>query len=115
MSKEIKISTYIAPLTRLGTPELVVDTLKEAGFRYYDFTMMFPIMGFELFYNSDDYFEKAKHFRDYTDKIGIYCNQTHGCVPCLPESDLRLSASDSSELLIAFNLSSQFGIFLKSS
>ena len=45
MSKEIKISTYIAPLTRLGTPELVVDTLKEAGFRYYDFTMMFPIMG----------------------------------------------------------------------
>lgn len=83
MSKEIKISTYIAPLTRLGTPELVVDTLKEAGFRYYDFTMMFPIMGFELFYNSDDYFEKAKQFRDYTDKIGIYCNQTHGCVPCL--------------------------------
>ena len=83
MSKEIKISTYIAPLTRLGTPELVVDTLKEAGFRYYDFTMMLPIMGFELFYNSDNYLEKAKQFRDYTDKIGICCNQTHGCVPCI--------------------------------
>lgn len=83
MSKEIKVSTYIAPLTRLGTPELVVDLLKKSGFRYFDFTMMFPIMGFELLYNSDDHIKKAKCFREYTDRIGIYCNQTHGCVPCI--------------------------------
>ena len=81
MSKEIKISTFTGALTRLGTAELVVDALKEAGFNYYDFTMMCPIQGFDLFYESDDYIEKAKRFRKYTDKIGIYCNQTHGAVP----------------------------------
>lgn len=83
MSKEIKISTYIAPLTRLGSPELVVDTLKEAGFSYFDFTMMFPILGFELFYNSDDCKEKARNFKKYIDNINMSCNQTHGAVPCL--------------------------------
>ena len=83
MSKEIKISTFTGSFTRLGTPELIVDTLKEACFKYYDFTMMSPILGFDLFYDSDDYIEKAKKFREYTDKIGIYCNQTHGAVPYL--------------------------------
>ena len=81
MSKEIKISTFTGAFTKLGTLELVVDTLKEAGFKYYDHTMMYPILGFDLFYESDDYLEKAKRFREYTDKIGIYCNQTHGAVP----------------------------------
>ena len=81
MSKEIKISTFTGALTRLGTPGLVVDTLKQAGFKYYDFTMMYPILGFDLFCDSDNYIEKAKKFREYTDKIGIYCNQTHGAVP----------------------------------
>ena len=81
MSKEIKISTFTGALTRLGTLELVVDTLKEAGFKYYDHTMMYPILGFDLLYDSDDYIEKAKRFRKYTDKVGIYCNQTHGAVP----------------------------------
>lgn len=81
MSREIKISTCIGGLTRLGTPELVVDTFKEAGFKYFDFTMMCPILGFDLFYTSDDYLERAKKFREYTDRIGIYCNQTHGSVP----------------------------------
>ena len=81
MSKEIRISTFTGALTRLGTPELVVDALKEAGFQFYDFTMMCPILGFDLFYDSPDYIEKAKKFREYTDKIGIYCNQTHGAVP----------------------------------
>ena len=79
---KIKISTYIAPLTRLGSPELVVEALKKSGFDYFDFTMMFPILGFDLFYNCDDYKEKAVAFRKCTDKIGIYCNQTHGSVPC---------------------------------
>lgn len=83
MSKEVKISTYIAPLTRLGSPKLVADSLKAAGFSYYDFTMMFPILGFDLFYDSNDYLLKAKEFRKYTDQIGIYCNQTHGPVPCI--------------------------------
>lgn len=83
MSKEVKISTFTGALTRLGTPTLVVDTLKKAGFDYYDFTMMCPILGFELFYDSDDYLEKAKEFRRYCDSIGIYCNQTHGSVPLL--------------------------------
>lgn len=82
MSREVKISTFTGALTRLGTPELVVDALKEAGFKYYDFTMMCPIIGFELFYNSDgDYLAKAKEFRKYADKIDIYCNQTHGFTP----------------------------------
>ena len=81
MSKEIVISTCTGGLTRLGTPEKVVDTLKEAGFKYYDFTMMYPILGFELFYNSDDYLDKARKFRQYTDNIDIYCNQTHGATP----------------------------------
>lgn len=79
---KIKISTYIAPLTRLGSPELVVEALKKSGFDYFDFTMMFPILGFDLFYDCDDYKEKAVAFRKRTDKIGIYCNQTHGSVPC---------------------------------
>lgn len=81
MSKEVVISTCIGGLTRLGTPKRIVDTLVEAGFRYYDFTMMFPLLGFELFYNSDDYLSKAREFRKYADKIGIYCNQTHGFTP----------------------------------
>jgi len=83
MPKEIRVSTYIAPLTRLGTPELVVDALKEAGFKYYDFTMMFSILGFDLFFDSDDYLVKAQNFRKYTDRIGIFCNQTHGSIPCI--------------------------------
>ena len=83
MPKQIKISTHIGALTRLGTPEYAVDAIKNAGFSSYDFTMMGPILGFELFYNSDDYLSKAKRFREYTDKIGIYCNQTHGFTPCL--------------------------------
>ena len=82
MFREIKISTYIAPLTRLGTPEAVVDVLKASGFDYYDFTMMYPILGFELFYNSEDYIQKAKDFKQHADTIGIHCNQTHGSVPC---------------------------------
>lgn len=82
MSREVKISAFTGALTRLGTPELVVDALKEAGFKYYDFTMMCPIIGFELFYNSDgDYLAKAKEFRKYADKIGMHCNQTHGFTP----------------------------------
>lgn len=83
MSKEIRVSTYIAPLTRLGSPEQVVDILKRSGFSYFDFTMMFPILGFGLFYNSIDYKEKALRFKEYINSIGIYCNQTHGSVPCL--------------------------------
>lgn len=81
MSKEIVISTCTGGILRLGTPERIVDALKEAGFKYYDFTMMCKILGFELFFDSDDYLIKAKEFRKYTDKIGIYCNQTHGFTP----------------------------------
>ena len=81
MSKEVVISTCFGGLTRLGTPEMVLDTLKEAGFKYYDFTMMCPILGFELLYDSDDYLEKARRFRKYADSIGMYCNQTHGATP----------------------------------
>lgn len=81
MSKKIIISTFTGSLTRLGTPELVLDALKEAGFSYFDFTMMCPILGFELFYNSDDYVNKAKQFRKYADSIDMHCNQTHGAVP----------------------------------
>ena len=36
MPREIKISTCIGGLTRLGTPELVVDAFKKAGFKYFD-------------------------------------------------------------------------------
>ena len=95
MSKKIIISTYTGSLTRLGTPELVVDALKEGGFSHFDFTMMFPILGFELFYNSDNYLEKAKDFRKYIDSIGMHCNQTHGAVPCMFEN---MSKDDANQL-----------------
>ena len=81
MPKEIVISTCIAGITRLGSPYRAVDLLKQAGFKHYDFTMMYPLIGFDLFFNSDDYLSRAKEFRKYTDKIGIYCNQTHGFTP----------------------------------
>ena len=83
MHKEIRISTCTGSFTRIGTPELVIDSLKEAGFNCYDFTMMYPIIGFELFYNSFDYDLKAKAFRKYADEIGMICNQVHGCVPSI--------------------------------
>ena len=87
MSKEVNISTYIAPLTRLGTPEMVVDSLIKAGFKSFDFTMMLPILGFDLFFTQEDYFSKAKQFRKYIDDRNICCNQTHGFAPCLKSGD----------------------------
>lgn len=87
MPKEVIVSTYIAPLTRLGSPELVLDSLKEAGFSYYDFSMMFPILGFDLIYDSEKHIERASSFRKYADSLNMYCNQTHGAVPCFKKDN----------------------------
>lgn len=75
------ISTNTGTLTRLGTPYYIVKALKKAGFKSYDFTMNNTIIGFDSLFDSDDYRQRAKDFKVYTDKLGIYCNQTHGYVP----------------------------------
>ncbi|MBQ7369374.1 MAG: sugar phosphate isomerase/epimerase [Clostridia bacterium] len=79
------ISTEIGTFQGLGSIEKTLDTLKEAGFTAYDFSM-FDVY-FESVANVDDYKEKAQAIRDYADSIGIVCNQSHAPFPTARKGD----------------------------
>ena len=70
------ISLDFGSFKEYGEPKEIVRMLKKSGFSAYDATMFTSgIMDSILF--SDDWQKKAKEFREYTDSLGIVCNQAH--------------------------------------
>ena len=64
-------------LTKHRSQEESIKLIKEAGFDAYDLSMM----RVSDFFASDDYINNAKKLRDYADKLGIQCVQTHSIFP----------------------------------
>lgn len=69
-------STQISSYRRMGDLKTIVCKLRDAGFEAYDFSMFLGGLSDEILL-ADDYIERARAFRAYTDSIGMPCNQTH--------------------------------------
>ncbi|MBO5200938.1 MAG: sugar phosphate isomerase/epimerase [Clostridia bacterium] len=58
--------------------EATLDMMKAAGFTAFDLSLFGkPADQISAYFSGDDYLEKAKALRAYTDKIGLPCNQAH--------------------------------------
>lgn len=82
------ISTDTGAFEDFFSYEEILNTLKEAGFDAYDFSMYELEIKPELclvYYS--DYVQKAKKIRFYADKLGIICNQTHATCPSHTDDD----------------------------
>ncbi len=66
--------------TRLGEREAIM-LLKEAGFKAFDMSLFLMKNPDNGYYTDDDYFERATALREYIDKIGMVCNQSHAPFP----------------------------------
>ena len=71
------IVTTNCGLTKARSREESIKLIKEAGFDAYDLSMM----QVSDFFVSDDYLDNAKRLKEYTDKLGIKCTQTHSIFP----------------------------------
>ncbi len=56
--------------------------IKKAGLEAYDHSMI----EFGEFYTEDNYLENARELREFADKIGLECNQTHAIFPVVHPS-----------------------------
>ena len=74
------ISIDISAFAKYGCARDVVRLLQGAGFDAYDFSFFDKRFSAE-FFDGDDYLERAKDFRAFTDSLGIVCNQTHAPFP----------------------------------
>ena len=82
-----EIVTTNCGLTEDRSREESLKLIKEAGFDCYDLSMM----RVDDFFASDNYLENAKKLKEYTDKLGLRCRQTHSVFP------LRHKTLDSEE------------------
>ena len=64
-------------LTKTRSQEESIKLIKDAGFDAYDLSMM----RVSDFFTSDDYLKNAKKLKEYADKLGIRCTQTHSIFP----------------------------------
>ena len=71
------ISTTNAGIIRYYSREESLSLIKQAGFDTFDLAMM----QVDEFFASDDYLENAKKLKEYVDKLGLKCNQTHSIFP----------------------------------
>ena len=71
------IVTTNCGLTNSWSQEESIRLIKEAGFDAYDLSMMKA----SDFITSDNYLDNAKKLREYADKLGIKCTQTHSIFP----------------------------------
>ncbi len=71
-------SINIMAFDKIGDDKEVLRLLKEAGFTAYDFSMLNTGDNGPL---NEDYQTKAKSLKDFADKIGIVCNQSHAPFP----------------------------------
>lgn len=65
---------YIDPI---GSQERVLDAFKKAGFDTFDYSLEYLLDECDMFIDKDDYLERAKKLREYADKLGLTCNQSH--------------------------------------
>lgn len=78
------ISTETISLYRYknGNIKEIIKLIKESGFDAFDFTM-FGIETMDVFVDKNDYVKRAKDLRNFTDSLGIVCNQTHSFFPTI--------------------------------
>lgn len=74
MARKIVIDTGC--LYRIGDDKKVLDLIKSCGFEYFDLTLFWKGVT-EHIGVGEDYLEKAKELREYADKIGLICEQSH--------------------------------------
>lgn len=70
------ISTEIGSFDAYGDKTKIIKMLKNAGFDAYDCSMCYGEQCGQMLMQ-DDYIQQAKALREYTDSIGIVCNQAH--------------------------------------
>lgn len=74
-----------------GTGDIkeILKNLKAAGFDTYDFTMSYSANTYDVFFDKDDYIERAKDLRKFADELGMVCNQTHSIFPVYRENESK--------------------------
>ena len=70
------ISTEIGSFNAYGDTKQIIKMLKDAGFDAYDCSMFYDLPCGQMLMEKD-YLQQAKDLREYTDSIGIVCNQAH--------------------------------------
>ncbi len=84
------ISTELEGVIHYGSYEEILSMLKEVGFDAYDFSMTVPEIRRDFVDNIDG-LEKAKKLREYADKIGIVCNQSHAPFPVAEKDNPQIA------------------------
>ncbi len=96
MSRKIVIDTGC--LYRYGDDYKVLEVIKKAGFKYFDMTLFWKGTT-EHIGLGDDYLENAKRLKEYADKLGLKCVQSHAffsnnkadCVEII-KKDMRIAS-----------------------
>lgn len=83
------LSAQNEPMSSRFGMEKGIKMLKDAGFDAFDASLIRDTIGNEIFINSDNWRENAVKLREYTDSIGILCNQAHAPFPSSTGDTLR--------------------------
>ncbi len=104
----MKVSTEIGSLRyAYASYENRLLALKNAGFDAYDFSMFNETVCPWII--DDDFADKAKKLREYSDKIGIVCNQTHAPFPLVFVGDEKRTNERFDEIVRALEISAILG------
>lgn len=82
----MKLSTQTDVLKRNFGYKKAIQFIKEAGFDCFDLSL-FDIYKVDDEFSREDYRDVAKKLRDFSDSIGIECNQTHAPYPSYKKGD----------------------------
>lgn len=103
-----KISTTTEGFYSYGTLEEIVLLLKNSGFTAYDCSMVNG-KGYNDLIASENYADRARALRVYSDEIDFPCNQTHAPFPSARVGDEKYNAEISGKLIRALEVSGILG------
>lgn len=103
-----KISTTTEGFYSYGTLEEIVLLLKNSGFTAYDCSMVNG-KGYNDLIASENYADRARALRAYSDEIDFPCNQAHAPFPSARVGDEKYNAEISGKLIRALEVSGILG------
>ena len=102
---KLSMETYV--LREHFGDEAAIRMIKDAGFDAYDYSMYWASEPHEML--GDDYIERARLLRQYSDGLGISCNQTHAPFEVHAEDEFSVSNRKYLRLVRSLEISSILG------
>lgn len=84
----MRLSLNTAYICTIGSMEKTLQAFKDAGFDTFDYSLSYLIEQCDTYIDKKDYIEKTKKLREFADKLGLKCNQSHSFMK-YPDKELE--------------------------